>query len=655
MAQWERTHSLAGVPERDLALARRNSSFQELLDRTVELDAQRIILENFQNNGTLLDANTAALIAAATAHDTHFRELFTNYTTEMNTTATNYHITLQQLVALQREPDSAVRARQFQMYQFDNLRANTHTVSEAANMSAFLANIHAQGFYDRDQYDMDVDPDSRSTWNPYDSQIYQAHLLGMTMQQYTDYLHQLGMGTQGSFNNLPEYTPNEIAAQRAQDLERFNAELLMSGNQNRLTYNSETGMWSPTDPNDTGVSLSSSNRRILHIDPFLPANFVSSTETFQNMIHGANFHNQAEADAYNLNLRAQIDAYSAEYERMAVPYNLYAQYHGGPYMILDREALYRERAATYTPLSSNVNDYVTVYGAGGTTTSVPLSATLGGNSNYIAAHRNGQTVYLTREYYQELESSGTLDTTLNNLMPPQTAGAGHGRNLTDGIPDGLNAADGKYYLNGRVFTGISPIDGRPYQDGRLVVPPVFERRPQDPAMIDYYDQHPPTSAEEQYWDDHPDRAPPGYIPSPDRNWATGGWNGLGTDPNTPGFTPPLQWTQEDEDYWDDHPDRAPPGYIPSSERDYSTGGWNGLGTNPNAPAQPGSSGTGTGTPAAGSGTNPGSGTGTEYGAGAYAGTSAGNTPPPVIQQSNDTTGGTGGRIGGGHSFYDDGF
>lgn len=397
-AAWENNHTLPDPDSADYRLANLNPNFQANFIHNVGIDAQRIIIHNFQTSGMPLNQNTLEVQAAALINDYNFLTNFNNYAAEMTTTAANYNLTVQQLVALQQEPNEAVRARQFQVYQYNTLAHNTQTVHEAAEMANYLQNIRGQGFYDRDQYEMDSDPDSRSTWNPLDSQIYQAHELGMTMQQYIDYLHQLGLGDAGSFNNLPEYTPDQLATQRALDLEHFNAELLMSGHSNTFTYDSNTFMWHSTDPNAPPGS-----RRILHSDPYLPANFESSTQSFHNMIHGQNLQNQAEVDAYNNALLNELDTYEMSFYGTADPYNTYVQNFGGQYRQFDRAALYRERAATYTPASENIRDYVTVIRGGHTTTASRADAT--NPTLYTRVDYQGTTMYFENSYYNSLDPS----------------------------------------------------------------------------------------------------------------------------------------------------------------------------------------------------------------------------------------------------------
>lgn len=439
-AAWENNHTLPDPESADYRLANLNPEWQANFIHNVGIDAQRIIINNFQTSGMRMDQNTNEVQFAAMANDYNFIRNFNNYANEMTTTAARYNLTVQQLVGLQQEPNDAIRARQFQVYQYNTLAHNTQTVHEAAEMAIYLQNIRGQGFYDRDQYEMDSDPDSRSTWNPLDSQIYQAHELGMTMQQYIDYLHQLGLGDAGSFNNLPEYTPDQLATQRALDLEHFNAELLMSGHSNMFTYDSTTFMWHSTDPN-----APPGTRRMLHSDPYLPANFESSTQSFHNMIHGQNLQNQAEVDAYNAALLNELDTYEMSFYGTADPYNTYVQNFGGQYRHFDRAALYRERAAVYTPASENIRDYMTVV-RGGHTVTVQRSEAMD-PSMYTRVDYQGTTMYFDNAYYNSIRDSPNRDAfyatfaqSINNQQSGSSGSSGGRRQLTPGRVLSINAS-----------------------------------------------------------------------------------------------------------------------------------------------------------------------------------------------------------------------
>lgn len=358
LQQWEQYQN-GDVSQEILDWANQDTNWDKFYQDNIQMDAQNRIIENFQSTGAGLDANTPSIIRAAT-RDPHFREVFTTYETEMNATAERYHISRAQLLQLQQMPDYNSRTIAFQRFQFETLKLNTQTVDESRDMAAFLTSLQSDGFYDKDQFMFAEDPTSMDGWNPMDSQIYQAHELGMTLRQYIDYLHQLGLGEEGSVNNLPEYNAYEIHQQRIQDYEHFDSYLKRTGHDLEYDYDSETGRFRYNV--GTYADIAEEQRPMfqqhLLYDPYLPEGFVSTTENYANMIHGMNEHNQRQTDEYNIKLYSEITEFGGEYERMTAAYNAQAFRTGGSYAVFDVKGEYEARAAPpYVPKSTNINDY----------------------------------------------------------------------------------------------------------------------------------------------------------------------------------------------------------------------------------------------------------------------------------------------------------
>ena len=327
----------------------RDPNWEKSFNEIIMIDSQNRIIQAYQNHGVLFDDNSDTIKAEA-LRDPAFHDLFTTYTTEMEDTATRYHITRSQLIGLQMEKDDAVRNHLFQAYQFEALRMNTQTVDESLAMDQFMNDtVLAQGFYSIDQYQLDEDPEYYATFDPMKSQIYQSHELGMTLRQYIDYLHQLGMGEAGSYNNLPEYTVQEIEQQRQADYVEFENELALSGHSGEYTYDPLTGIFTP-------VSGAVANDRLL-FDPYLPDDFVSSHKSFGNMMHGLNESNQKATDDYNLEVITKVGEYHRDYQRLTEAYNAQMFRTGGEYMLYDPETVIQKNVIVFKPVSENMNDY----------------------------------------------------------------------------------------------------------------------------------------------------------------------------------------------------------------------------------------------------------------------------------------------------------
>jgi len=369
---WFNNKTLDGLDPKILERARSNdagiissggdvsTTFQSQLDRHTMLDAQNIILQMFQTAGTTYENISEALRANA-ERDPNFREIATNYQSNMIATADRMNISLTQLVILQQTPPER-QARLYQNFQFDILKQNNQVVGEVIDLNnqVDFANQTGQDFYDIDQYRLHgMTEEQRSLWNPAEAQIYLAHQAGMSLQQYNDYLHELGKGNRGDFNNLPEYTELQLRQQFDADIEHFYAELAMSGHEGEYIYNPQTQSFELNPNNDGRVNMEAPRRRMFQIDPFIPASLEKSNQDFSDMAHGINESQAAEVDAYNLQLATELGVYDAEHRRAVADYNAYHNLRGldgGVYFNAEEE--YQRRRAVYNPISENIYDYI---------------------------------------------------------------------------------------------------------------------------------------------------------------------------------------------------------------------------------------------------------------------------------------------------------
>lgn len=371
---WNETHSLNNDPEL-MRWAMRDPSFLPRFTQARMFDAQRIIMENFQNNGTLYDANPADILAIANIRDPYlgeevviaenntFKAMFETYTNNMISSADEMNISIPQLITLQNAPDER-RERMYLGFQYQTLRDNTLTRDE---MDALAANdatnrdIISQGFYSRDDFILaNSTPEEYDSWDPFSSQVYQAQLSGMTLTQYLDYMHLLGQGDRGDFNNLPEYSPQQVEIQRQQDRLAFERQLQLVGRSNEFIYNETTHTFDAYDGGGAPID-GRARGRALHADPFLPQAFVASDQNFHTMAHGMNEQNQKNVDEYNVSLLSELEEYGREYDRQVAQYNDYQFIHGSSeHLFFDVEAEYHARRLTYNPMSENPDDYITV-------------------------------------------------------------------------------------------------------------------------------------------------------------------------------------------------------------------------------------------------------------------------------------------------------
>jgi hypothetical protein len=373
---WNDTHTLEYPPEL-VVWAAKDSSFATRFTQSRIYDAQRIIMENFQENGKLFEENQASVIAMACTKDPTitayidpdgiygFRRLFTDYTNNMQTTADSMNITIPQLLSLQNLPVDR-RERAFLTYQYNTLRENTLTRDEIENLQRYDEEnraIAARGFYSRDDEILAITPvEEYGTWNPADAQIWRAQEAGMTLRQYVDYMHLLSMGDRGDINNLPEYSPAEVTRQRQEDRIAFQRQLDLTHNSDLIIYDEATQRF-VINYNiyiTGGENIAERMERMNTTNMYYSPRAYQSDENFHTMISGMNEANQQTYDAYNLNLAADLLDYNEQYERQVFEYNDYQHITGQQnFLYFDANAEYHARRLSYNPMSTDPNDYIT--------------------------------------------------------------------------------------------------------------------------------------------------------------------------------------------------------------------------------------------------------------------------------------------------------
>ena len=375
---WNETHTLEYPPEL-VKWATKDASFSARFTQQRMFDAQRIIMENFQNNGKLLNENEANVITMACTPDPFltnppdggsnyaFRVMFNDYTNNMALTADSMNISVRQLIDLQRLPEER-RARTYLQYQYNTLRENNLTRDEIENLQRYDEQnraVFARGFYSRDDEILALmPPEEYDTWNPLASQLYQAQEAGMTLRQYVDYMHLLSMGDRGDFNNLPEYSPADIIEQKIQDRHAFQVQLDRTGNNSLLIFDEATQRFviNPANLASPVAMMAFADR----MDAMPETNYYynpkafQSDENFHTMTSGMNEQNQKSYDTYNYELGEDIEEFRVQHDRQAFEYNNWQHLNGlNNFIYFDAEAEFHSRKLTYTPMSTNVEDYKT--------------------------------------------------------------------------------------------------------------------------------------------------------------------------------------------------------------------------------------------------------------------------------------------------------
>jgi len=592
---WDETHTLEYPPEL-VVWAAKDSSFATRFTQSRIYDAQRIIMENFQENGKLFEENQASVIAMACTKDPTitayidpdgiygFRRLFTDYTNNMQTTADSMNITIPQLLSLQNLPVDR-RERAFLTYQYNTLRENTLTRDEIENLQRYDEEnraIAARGFYSRDDEILAITPvEEYGTWNPADAQIWRAQEAGMTLRQYVDYMHLLSMGDRGDINNLPEYSPAEVTRQRQEDRIAFQRQLDLTHNSDLIIYDEATQRF-VINYNiyiTGGENIAERMERMNTTNMYYSPRAYQSDENFHDLTHGMNEANQQAYDAYNLNLAADLLDYNEQYERQVFEYNDYQHITGQQnFLYFDANAEYHARRLTYNPMSTDPNDYITKPPVEPPrikpnpyeikngkpprlTTDDNIEALLNDENKALAQEQiDKQTLETGRElsynerqyifkqafnkqYYESQEERDYWDARSQMMARLDFANQGLDPNTATDADraDNLHMELAQYYE----YIGTLPRNNQAFLNPNEHKDELVEE------------------AEKQIAD--------GYNAEDGKNY----YNGI----EITGYDDWVRDREEErlrneggenmDEYYDDHPDRAPEGYVPSYERDYS--------------------------------------------------------------------------------------
>ena len=332
-----------------------DASFEEQFRTAIKLDAQDRVIDAYIRNQTKLEQMPPSIREAA-GYDTDFQTAMDAYYTDMESSASQLEVTVQQLIELQGISGEAQRTR-YEGMQFDRVKEQTDVVQSAGELAEEQDAVRQAGFYDIDQAFLETDPTAIDSWHPSDSQILQAHAVGMNLNQYVDYMHELANGEAGDFRNLPTYNEDQLRMYGIQDRDHFFDELALAYGEGAgpqmYDYNPETRTFTPKTGRQLLPNHDEANR---FVSEYTPAYLTRAREQYANLVHGVNADNQARIDAYNSNLLQELTAYGDKYNEMVRSENDYIMSHG-----LDRDLLhynvrdaYIRNRIEYNPLSDSL-------------------------------------------------------------------------------------------------------------------------------------------------------------------------------------------------------------------------------------------------------------------------------------------------------------
>ena len=268
----------------------------------------------------------------------------------MESNAQRLNLSVKELVYLQKlKPEE--QKNQYQELQFTDLQINEKVVDEAKQIDKQTADVKEQGFYDIDQMYLEKDPTDITSWKPSDSQILQAHSAGMTLQEYTDYMHQLSLGFEGDYEKIPKYSQAESKASGILDYTHFQDELQTAGYSKDLyLYNSDTKQFTLNPNVRTNVIPNTQNK---FIPRYIPSKLAKARQEYADMIHGVNENIQSQVDNYNNNLSKELSSYGKHFEEIAANYNNNILHQGRSDLIhYDAQQMYNQNKLEFKPVDN---------------------------------------------------------------------------------------------------------------------------------------------------------------------------------------------------------------------------------------------------------------------------------------------------------------
>ena len=328
-----------------LRFANLDPTWKDRFDKYAKLDAQRRVIRAYQDNQTTLDQLPKDIRDMANL-DPEFQSTIQKYYSDMATTAKDMNISIPQLVQIQGTP-LAQQQRVYEGMQFDTIKQNQQVVDDAGRIAKQEDAVRqsAEHFYDIDQAYILTDPTGITSWNPSDAQILQAYNAGMTLREYTDYMHELAKGENGDFSRLPIYTQEQIKNFTDADVAHFNDELNMTGHEGLYTWDEQNRSWILHNKNNTLSTRPYSS-------PFIPGRILKARQEYADMVHGLNDENQQSVDTFNTNLMRDLSSYGRHYDAMVGDINDERLRAGRTDLLFyDVGKIYNKNRIEFTPMS----------------------------------------------------------------------------------------------------------------------------------------------------------------------------------------------------------------------------------------------------------------------------------------------------------------
>ena len=202
-------------------------------------EAENFAIDAYNNNQTK-QGQLPKYIRDALAYNPDSVVSLNNYYKHIEEASQAINVSPGQFIDLQKAPYYE-RKKLYDKYQFEAKQSDPAAVEEAGKIASMEDKVKEGGYYDVDEAILKTDPTSITTWKPSDSQIFQAHSVGMTLQEYVNYMHELAKGEDGNFDNLPVLTNAQIMTLGFDDFDQFLSEVELAGlDPNAYQYNYQT-------------------------------------------------------------------------------------------------------------------------------------------------------------------------------------------------------------------------------------------------------------------------------------------------------------------------------------------------------------------------------------------------------------------------------
>jgi hypothetical protein len=214
--QWSEENTIVSKSSQLYKDASLDSNFESVYMTNLERNAQHQIMDAYYNNQTKVEQMPLAIVLTA-YKDPQFEQSIHEFYKSMDNTASRMGVTTKQLIDIQTAPE-ANRESVFKQISLENMGKSQSDVETAQKIIDNQNKARQEGAYDVDAYLLETDPTLLGVWRPTDSQLFQAHSAGMTLQEYLDFMSEL---SQGKTDKLPEYSQEHIRLTGDIDFQNF--------------------------------------------------------------------------------------------------------------------------------------------------------------------------------------------------------------------------------------------------------------------------------------------------------------------------------------------------------------------------------------------------------------------------------------------------